>query len=139
LYQLDLEMEKKVKEKKAKKGIIVKSKEEKRALKRLKEKEKKMKKKRRLRKLLDRDEGVKEFDDFKDNVQFNEIVHAPPSLKKLGNQTKPKYSNLLLSKKLPQSGSEVSAAKQKILDEERLRVIEEYRKIKGSKLNKVKL
>merc|ERR1712241_1315265 len=60
-----------------KKGIVLRTKEEKRKEKRLKEKEKRQKKKRRLYKQQEKEQ---EFDDFSDKVTFNDVVHAPPKL-----------------------------------------------------------
>merc|ERR1712141_239339 len=74
--ELQLEQEKLKAKKLEKKGIIVKSKEDKRKEKRLKEKEKRMKKKRRaFSKQINED-----FDNTPEEVAFNEIVHAPPKL-----------------------------------------------------------
>merc|ERR1719291_1224263 len=72
----------------AKRGITVRTKEEKRQLRRLREKEKRMKKKRRLRKKLMTEDGEwqeerpKDFGDLEgDKVNFNEVAMQPPSLK----------------------------------------------------------
>ena len=73
--ELQLEQEKIKAKKLEKKGIIVKSKEDKRKERRLKEKEKRMKKKRRALKQINED-----FDNTPEEVSFNEIVHAPPKL-----------------------------------------------------------
>ena len=156
-------MEAKANKKKAKKGIIVRSKEEKRAIKRLKEKEKKLKKKRRQRKeiTIDADgdeveEGAdRDFDSFKDSVSFNEIVQAPPTLSKfkdnegrkpgaksnliLGQMLAKKSPNNVTKKKKTKDGATVSMARQHMLDVERERVIEQYRSLKMNRMNKVKL
>ena len=66
--ELQLEQEKLKAKKLEKKGIIVKSKEDKRKEKRLKEKEKRMKKKRRAFKQINED-----FDNTPEEVAFNEI------------------------------------------------------------------
>lgn len=135
----------------ARKGIIVRSKEEKRKIKRLKEKEKKLKKKRRLGKILnelgDNDEDFKEFEDFQDEVKFNDIAHAPPSLKglpkkkKQPNETvkKNKNSTLLLAQKLKSDKPEISLARQHMLNQERVRVIQAYRSLKSNQQTKAKV
>ena len=70
----------------AKRGISVRTKEEKRQLRRLKEKEKRMKKKRRLRKKLMTEDGewqeerAKDFEDLDgDDVSFNEVAMQGPN------------------------------------------------------------
>ena len=155
-------MEAKANKKKAKKGIVVKSKVEKRAFKRLKEKEKKIKKRRRQRKELTIDadgdeveEGAdRDFDTLTDSVEFNEIVQAPPTLSKFKDNEGRKpgaKSNLLLGKMLTTTkkpsnmgkkkmkDGQVSMARQHMLDMERERVIEQYRNMKMNRMNKVKL
>ena len=145
-------------EAKANKKKGIRSKEEKRAAKRLKEKEKKLKKRRRQRKeiTIDADgdeveEGAdREFKDLQDDVMFNEIVQAPPTLSKFGKDETRKpgaKANLLLgkmlskTKKIPKKdrSKDVSLARQHMLDVERERVIEQYRSIKSGRMNKVKL
>ena len=140
----------------AKKGIVVRTKEEKRQLRRLKEKEKRMKKKRRLRKKLMTEDGEwqeerpKDFGDLEgDNVTFNEVAMQPPSIKSAAKMRKPakgsaggggggKNKKLLLSKKLQKPP--ISLAKKQILESERQRVIQEYRKLKlDGRVSKVNL
>jgi len=75
--ELQLEQEKIKAKKLEKKGIIVKSKEDKRKERRLKEKEKRMKKK---RKEFKQNQINEDFDNTPEEVSFNEIVHAPPKL-----------------------------------------------------------
>jgi hypothetical protein len=134
----------------ARKGIAVKTKEEKRQLKRLAEKEKRWKKKRKLRKQMMNADGeweeeeAKQFEE-KARVAFNDVALHPPNLKENLKRTKEKMaktgkvkknnSGLLLAKKL----AGPSMAKQKMLEEERLRVVSEYRNIKAGKLSKVSL
>ena len=140
-----MEMERLKNKKKGKKGIVIKTKEEKRQIRRAKDKERKRKKK-GIKRV---DDNVFDFDNakFSDRVKFNEVVHAPPeNLLKVGNYTerKPgKQSNLLLSKKLNQGNNmsnkstimsskkpSISLARKCMLEEERKRVIEQYRKLK---------
>ena len=141
----------------AKRGITVRTKEEKRQMRRLKEKEKRMKKKRRLRKKLMTEDGewqeerAKDFEDLEDGREgagFNEVAMQPPSLKSASkirgvardDQKVGKNKNLLLSKKLKSGKPQVSMARKQILEDERLRVIEEYRNLKlGGRVSKVKL
>merc|ERR1719361_2938757 len=103
--EVELEMEKIKNKKKAKKGIIVKSKEEKRLIRRAKDKERKRKKKG----LNNHENNILDFDSakFSDSVKFNEVVHAPPeNLMKVQNYSErnsAQKNNLLLSKKLTNS------------------------------------
>merc|ERR1711994_926719 len=71
--EIDQEIEKKKIEKLAKKGIVVRTKEEKRKAKREKEKLRKNKKKGNV--LADKD-----FENLQDNIQFGERVDAPPTI-----------------------------------------------------------
>ena len=145
----------------AKRGITVRTKEEKRQLRRLREKEKRMKKKRRLRKKLMTEDGewqeerAKDFDDLDggrdSRVGFNEVAMQPPSLKsaakmrkrpdKDGDGKMGKNKKLLLSSKLKKSSKpQLSLARKQILESERERVIQEYRNLKlGGRVSKVKL
>ena len=145
----------------AKRGITVRTKEEKRQLRRLREKEKRMKKKRRLRKKLMTEDGewqeerAKDFDDLDDGrdggrVGFNEVAMQPPSLKSAAKMRKRpdngdgkvgKNKKLLLSSKLKKSSKpQLSLARKQILESERERVIQEYRNLKlGGRVSKVKL
>ena len=72
--ELQLELEKIKAKKLEKKGIIVKSKEDKRKERRLKEKEKRMKKK---RKEFKQNQINEDFDNTPEEVSFNEIVNKP--------------------------------------------------------------
>ena len=142
----------------AKRGITVRTKEEKRQMRRLREKEKRMKKKRRLRKKLMTEDGewqeerAKDFDDLDDGrdgrVGFNEVAMQPPSLKSAAKMRKKpdgdgkvgKNKKLLLSSKLKKSKPQLSLARKQILESERERVIQEYRNLKlGGRVSKVKL
>ena len=145
----------------AKRGITVRTKEEKRQLRRLREKEKRMKKKRRLRKKLMTEDGewqeerAKDFDDLDDGrdggrAGFNEVAMQPPSLKSAAKMRKRpddgdgkvgKNKKLLLSSKLKKSSKpQLSLARKQILESERERVIQEYRNLKlGGRVSKVKL
>ena len=146
----------------AKRGITVRTKEEKRQLRRLREKEKRMKKKRRLRKKLMTEDGewqeerAKDFDDLDDGRRdggragFNEVAMQPPSLKSAAKMRKKpdngdgkvgKNKRLLLSSKLKKSSKpQLSLARKQILESERERVIQEYRNLKlGGRVSKVKL
>ena len=76
--ELDEHMHKLKAEKLAKKGIVLKSKEEKRKEKRLKEKEKRLKKKRKSYKKM-QEEEEEDFDDEPEKIEFNDVVQAPPS------------------------------------------------------------
>ena len=127
--------------------MVVKTKEEKREIRREKEKERKRKKK-KINKDVD---GILDFDNakFSDRVKFNEVVHAPPTnLQKVENYAdrKPgKQPDLLLSKLLKTGHdkdknknkstkkSSVSLARKCMLEEERKRVIEQYRKLKNKR------
>ena len=138
----------------------MRTKEEKRQLRRLREKEKRMKKKRRLRKKLMTEDGewqeerAKDFDDLDDGRRdgragFNEVAMQPPSLKSAAKMRKRpddgdgkvgKNKKLLLSSKLKTSKPQLSLARKQILESERERVIQEYRNLKlGGRVSKVKL
>lgn len=140
----------KKKAKLAKKGINIKSKEEKRQARRAREKARKNKKKGKG------DGGGQEetmdFADFKDSVEFGEIVHQPPEIafkhKLLVNQADRKpaaKSDLLLARKLSGGGgggvakkskkvNKPSMARQVVIDQERQRVVEAYRALKAEKM-----
>ena len=101
----------KAKKLKKKKGIVVKTKEEKRAIRRMKEKAKRMKKRKANRDLIDEDgEEVKEFAENRTIGGITEVVEAPPSLEAIQSKAskkrlKPKNARdktkeLLLSRKL---------------------------------------
>ncbi len=154
--ELEQHVEQKQIEKLAKKGIIKRTKEEKRQEKRLKEKEKRMKKKRRLYKQNMAKTEDFETEDFSDKVQFNDIVHAPPSLKLPGvkhnearrpgqskdllllnpqklkknvNQlpSKPTDKDTKSKKKVKQR---ISLAKKQMLENDRISIVEQYRALK---------
>ena len=125
----------------------MKTKEEKRQIRRDKDKERKRKKKG----LHIKENNVLDFDSakFTDSVKFNEVVHAPPeNLMKVQNFSERDFAqknNLLLSKKLTNSKplnnnnkvksnkNSISLARKSMLEQERKRVIEEYRKTKIKK------
>ena len=76
----------------------------------------------------------------KEHIKFDEIAHAPPT--KLAGFKEPmaerrpgQKANLLLAQKLnkkPGKG-QISLARQKVLADEREKVIQEYRKIRNEK------
>lgn len=130
----------------AKRGIVVKSKEEKRQIRRQKEKDRKRKKKRSRGEK--NDDGFRELNSEKPT--FNDVVHQPPTLclpRGVSNTEARRPGagkNLLLRDKLKLKGTknktiekkkepEMSLASKERLRVERERVIEEYRKLKSSK------
>lgn len=138
----------------AKKGIVKRSKEEKRAERRLKEKEKRQKKKRRLHKQKQTEH--EDFNDLNDQVEFNDIVHAPPKLSAVKNNEarRPGKSKDLLflnsenlatpkilkpkktekeSKMKKKVKQRISLAKQQMLETDRLSIVEQYRALKAQK------
>jgi len=135
--EIDLEVDKK---RKTKKGVQIKSKEEKRQIRRAKEKEKKMKKKKGGNSAINNDEEDEEKE-FATNerVAFNEVAHAPPTklagfANSLAERRPGQKSNLLLAQKLKsKKDSGVSLARQKVLADEREKVIAQYRKIRNEK------
>lgn len=139
--EVTLEMEEKRKKKLAKKGIVVRSKEEKRVLRREREKKRKNKNKKNLK-----DKDYKEFSDFQDNVEFGETVHAPPTITgKYGNDTKTTgQKELLLNKSFEGKKDKLvgvkkakvkqSLAKKVIMEKERQRVVDLYRVMKAQKI-----
>ena len=142
-----MEMERVKNKKRGKKGIVIRTKEEKRKIRREKDKERKKKKK----KIKPDTENIFDFDNakFSDRVKFNEVVHAPPeNLGKTGSYTDRKpgqQPNLLLTKMLNKGRakdkskttspkhSSISLARKCMLEEERKRVIEQYRKSKNKR------
>ena len=137
-FQIDLEVDKK---RKTKKGVLIKSKEEKRQIRRAKEKEKKMKKKKggnSATNINDEEDEEKEFA-TNERVAFNEVAHAPPTklagfANSLAERRPGQKSNLLLAQKLKsKKDSGVSLARQKVLADEREKVIAQYRKIRNEK------
>merc|ERR1712098_36750 len=128
------EVEKKRIDKLAKKGIVVRTKEEKRKAKQLKEKQRKMKKSGKTEEDFDEN-----FESFKDEVKFGERVDAPPTIKlsKFTPSSKPGAKKLLLHKTLNQ-GSKIkkntkSMAKKHAMEMERQKAVELYRQLKANK------
>ena len=133
--EVDQEIEKKRIEKLAKKGIVVRTKEEKRKAKREKEKLRKMKKKGKS--IEEQDENF-DFENFRDDVQFGERVDAPPSIKlsKFTPSSKPGAKNLLLHKTLNKGVKKKpkkSLAQKHALEKERQKAVELYRQLKANK------
>ena len=130
--ELEKEVFEKKKAKLAKKGIIIKTKEEKRQQRRERERTRKNKKKRKQE---------KDFDHLQDNVQFGETVHEPPRLKQINSESRrPGQKDLLLKKDTLQGGlakrgskQKMSMAKRAIMEKERQRVVDQYRAIKAAK------
>jgi len=129
----------------AKKGINLKTKEEKRQQKREYEKKRKMRGKHSKMEEME----ALHFSDFQDKPEFGEVVDAPPEIKfkarkaeKLVKQDK--VSGLLLAKKLQNDGGkkkkkiqDLSLAKKATMEQERNRAIEAYRAIRADKYAKV--
>merc|ERR1712181_217315 len=139
--------EKKKIEKLAKKGIVRRSKEEKRVMRRQREKMRKNKNKRGSNNAEDK----LDFDDFKDDVAFGDTVDAPPTLKFRGfeksSSSKPaEGGGLLLSQKhlddKDKSSNEPKAKKVKLsiaqkvnMERERLNVVAPDRAKKAASLS----
>eukprot|EP00092_Neocalanus_flemingeri_P041802 GFUD01045530.1.p1 GENE.GFUD01045530.1~~GFUD01045530.1.p1 ORF type:complete len:296 (-),score=105.52 GFUD01045530.1:5-892(-) len=132
--EVDLEIEKKRDAKLAKKGIVRKSKEEKRVARREREKSRKNKGKKS-------DESL-DFNDFQDNVEFGETVDAPPTLqfKKFMKNASSKpgakegKSELLLKKGVNGvKKAKLSMAQKVTVEKNRQHVVEMYRQIKSQK------
>ena len=141
--EVELEEEKKKIEQLAKKGIVRRTKEEKRVLRREREKMRKKKNKKGSNK-----EDRLDFDDFKDDVAFGDTVDAPPTLKFKGfeksSSSKPaEGGGLLLSQKQMENSSNEPKAKkvkmsmaQKVnMERERLNVVAQYRAKKAASIN----
>lgn len=141
--ELELEEEKKKIEKLAKKGIVRRTKEEKRVMRRQREKQRKNKKKKNTDEILD-------FSDLKDDVSFGDTVDAPPSLNFKGfskdHSSRPAEggkAKLLLSgikEGQEEEGKrkkkvKLSMAQQVILERERASVVAQYRQRKAALLN----
>merc|ERR1719400_910723 len=137
--EVELEEEKKKIEKLAKKGIVRRTKEEKRVLRRQREKQRKNKNKKGSNK------DSLDFNDFKDDVVFGDTVDAPPTLKFRGfeksSSSKPaEGGGLLLSQKQMENSSNEPKAKnvklsmaQKVnMERERLNVVAQYRAKKAA-------
>ena len=133
------------KEKLAKKGINVRSKEEKRLLRRERERMRKNKKKRHTAE-ADEEEEEKDFNRLADTVGFGEVVHAPPTISFKGSMAdrKPGTKDLLLKAKLGSGGGVTkksvakppvpSLARKAMLEKERQHVVELYRSMKAAKM-----
>ena len=141
-----------------KKGIVLKSKEEKRKERRLKEKEKRMKKSNGVLKNVFKQIQHKEedFDDSPERPEFNDIVHAPPSkligiknnearrpgkskdlifldsdkMKQKSVKKSPKQLMNENTKSKKKVKQRISLAKQQMLETDRLSIIDQYRKLK---------
>lgn len=143
--EVTLELEEKKKKRLAKKGIVVRSKEEKRVLRREREKKRKNKNNRGMVKNKEKD--YKEFSDFQDNHEFGETVHAPPTFTGKYSNDKQKTTgekNLLLNKSFEGKKDKLvgvkkekvkqSLAKKVIMEKERQRVVDLYRVMKAQKM-----
>merc|ERR1719500_2753755 len=141
--EVELEEEKKKIEKLAKKGIVRRTKEEKRVLRRQREKMRKKKNKKGSNNADNLD-----FDDFKDEVAFGDTVDAPPTLKFRGfeksSSSKPaEGGGLLLSQKQMENSSnepkvkkvKLSMAQKVNMERERLNVVAQYRAKKAPSIN----
>lgn len=134
--EVETEIEKKKIEKLAKKGIVRKSKEEKRIARRQREKQRKNKNKKSDQNL--------DFNDFQDNVTFGETVDAPPTLKfkkfVKNASSKPAAegkSDLLLKKGLNGvKKAKLSMAQKVNVEKDRQHVVEMYRQLKAQKSSK---
>ena len=139
--EVELEEEKKKIERLAKKGIVRKTKEEKRVLRRQREKQRKNKKK-----------GVNisdnlDFNDFRDDVAFGDRVDAPPTLNfrgfKKSSSSKPaENGGLLLSQKPNENNDSIQSKKSKLsmaqkvrIERERSHVVAQYRAKKAAALS----
>jgi len=141
--ELELEEERKKIEKLAKKGIVRRTKEEKRVMRRQREKQRKNKKKKNTDEILD-------FNDLKDDVSFGDTVDAPPSLNFKGfskdHSSRPAEggkAKLLLSgikEGREEEGKrkkkvKLSMAQQVLLERERASVVAQYRRRKAALTN----
>jgi len=129
--ELEEEMEEVKRKRLAKKGIVRRSQEEKRQLRRLREKKRKNKGKK-----ITVENGEEEEKEFEGKVDptFGDVVHAPPALPRLASAEARRpgaKSGLILAKKLD---GKPSLARQAALESERQRVIEAYREIKRKKM-----
>jgi len=133
--EVETEIEKKKIEKLAQKGIVRKTKEEKRIARRLREKERKNKKRKSGQDL--------DFHDFQDNVSFGETVDAPPTLKYKkfvkNASSKPAAegkSELLLRKGVNGvKKAKLSMAQKVKVEKDRQHVVEMYRQLKAQKVS----
>ncbi|CAG5897844.1 unnamed protein product [Menidia menidia] len=94
-------------------------------------------------KKLDRQEDKLEKEMFVDNIPFGEVTLAPPSLSIKPRKAQLKSPNtskkLLLSSLLGQTAASTakpSMARQRVMEEERLRAVEAYRQLKKQKQQK---
>lgn len=132
--EVDIEIEKKKNEKLAQKGIVRRSKEEKRQARRQREKMRKNKKKKS-------DENM-DFNDYKDDISFGERVDAPPSFKfknfEKNASSKPAAdgkSELLLKKGIHGvKKAKLSMAQKVTVEKNRQHVVELYRQLKAQKV-----
>ena len=130
--ELEADIEKNRIEKLAKKGIVVRTKEEKRKAKREREKKRKNKKKG-----ISEEENEENFESLKDEVQFGERVDAPPIIKlsKFTPSNKPGSKKLLLHKTLNPTVKKKtkSMAQKHALELERQKAVNLYRQLKANK------
>merc|ERR1719153_990699 len=138
--EVELEEEKKKIERLAKKGIVRKTKEEKRVLRRQREKQRKNKKKGvNISDILD-------FNDFKDDVAFGDRVDAPPTLNFRGfeksSSSKPAENGGLLLSQKPNENDSTKSKKSKLsmaqkvrIERERSYVVAQYRAKKAAALS----
>ena len=132
--EVEKEIEKKKIEKLAKKGIVVRTKEEKRKAKREREKLRKNKKKGKG------DSANNDFENLQDTVKFGERVDAPPTiaLKKFPKVSSKAGSKSLLLNKTLNGGAGVvkkkkSMAQKVALERDRLKIVQQYRQLKAQK------
>lgn len=141
--EVEVEEEKKKIEKLAKKGIVRRSKEEKRVMRRQREKMRKNKNKKGSNSNA---ADNLDFDDFKDDVAFGDTVDAPPTLKFRGfeksSSSKPAEGGGLLLSQKDKSSNEPKAKKVKLsmaqkvnMERERLNVVAQYRAKKAASLS----
>jgi hypothetical protein len=128
--EVELEEERKKTAKLAKKGIVRKTKEEKRVLRRQREKDRKNKGNKSKKPSEDLD-----FCDLKDDVAFGDMVDAPPTLKfknfEQSSSSRPAgdgKAGLLLAKK-----QKLSMAQQVRVEADRRSVVEQYRQRKAAR------
>merc|ERR1719234_1628684 len=140
--EVEVEEEKKKIEKLAKKGIVRRSKEEKRVMRRQREKMRKNKNKKGSKNTAEN----LDFDDFKDDVAFGDTVDAPPTLKFRGfeksSSSKPAEGGGLLLSQKDTSSNEPKAKKVKLsmaqkvnMERVRLNVVAQYRAKKAASLS----
>merc|ERR1719242_961362 len=130
--EVEMEIENKRIKKLAKKGIVVRTKEEKRKAKREREKLRKNKKKGKG------DSANNDFENLQDTVKFGERVDAPPTiaLKKFPKVSSKAGSKSLLLNKTLNGGAGVvkkkkSMAQKVALERDRLKIVQQYRQLKA--------